>query len=262
MNGSGASRLKMSAMVLALLFLLPAPARPQTADELVTKSLAARGGVDKLKAVRSLRFTGTVSFGPGADGPFVLELKRPLKMHMEFTIQGQTLVRVYDGQGRGWVIYPFGENKDVQDMTAEDLRNISDESDFDGPLVDYKAKGNQVELAGKEEVEGKPAYRLKLTRKNGDVRSYFIDAETFLPVKWEDIRKVDDKEYVVENYLRDYRDVNGIKFPYDMEADSPGSDHTQKISLTKVEIDPKLDDTRFLKPPSPKPAEQGAKSQP
>lgn len=250
--------MRLPVFLLAIAGLLPAVVRAQSAEEIVAKSLAARGGVQKLKAVHSLRFSGAVNFGPGADGPFVLELKRPLKMHMEFTIQGQTLVRVYDGNGHGWVIYPFGENKDVQDMTAEDLQNISDEADFDGPLVDYKAKGNQIESAGKEEVDGKPAYRIKLTRKNGDVRSYFIDAESFLPVKWEDVRKQGNDEFVVENHLRDYREVNGLKFPFVMEADSPGKEQTQKIVLEKVEVDPKLEDSRFAKPPSPAPAPSGS----
>lgn len=253
--------MKFLAAIVGIICLFPIATPSQTAEEIVAKSLAARGGVEKLKAVRALRFTGTVSFGPGAEGPFVLELERPLKMHMEFTIQEQTLVRVYNGKGKGWVIYPFGENKDVQDMAAEDLRNISDESDFDGPLVDYIAKGNKVELAGKEEVDGSPAYRLKLTRKNGDVRSYFIDAATFLPVKWEDVRTADGKEYVVENHLRDYRDVSGLKFPFEMRAESPDSDRSQKILLTKVEINPRVDESRFAKPPSPEGQEATPKPQ-
>jgi outer membrane lipoprotein-sorting protein len=259
--GWEAQRLRFLVITAGLICLIPAT-RAQTADEIVAKSLAARGGVEKLKAVRGLRFTGSVSFGPGAEGPFVLELERPLKMHMEFTIQGQTLVRVYNGKGKGWVIYPFGENKDVQDMAAEDLRNISDESDFDGPLVDYAAKGNRIELQGKEDVDGSSAYRLKLTRQNGDVRSYLIDTATFLPVKWEDVRTADGKEYVVENHLRDYRDVSGLKFPFEMEAESAESERSQRISLTKVEINPRLDESRFSKPPSPGQSQDAKPKQP
>ncbi len=226
-------------------------ARAQSADDIVSKALAARGGLDKIKAVQSQRITGTISFGPGAEGPFVVELKRPLKMHMEITIQGQTVTRVYNGKGEGWVINPFGENKDTQPMSAEDLKNIADESDFDGPLVDYKEKGHQIELVGKEQVDNRPVFRLKLTRKGGDVRFYLFDAESFALLKWEGKRKAEDKEYTVESFFKDYRDVNGLKFAFEIDSDSPGSEQQQKISIEKLELDPKLEEARFTKPTAP-----------
>jgi outer membrane lipoprotein-sorting protein len=239
----------VSALALALAALpFLSPLKAQSADEVVAKALAARGGLEKIKAIQSQRISGTISFGPGAEGPFLVELKRPLKMHMEITIQGQSVVRVYDGKSSGWVINPFGENKEAQPMSAEDLKNISDESDFDGPLVDYKEKGNQIELVGKEQVENRPAYRIKLTRKGGDSRFYFFDADSFLLVKWEGKRKAEDKEYVVESFFKDYRDVNGLKFAFEIDSDSPGSEQQQKIMIEKLELDPKVDETRFSKP--------------
>jgi hypothetical protein len=233
--------------------------RAQSADEIVAKALAARGGIEKLKAVQSQRISGIISFGPGAEGPFVVELKRPLKMHMEITIQGQTVTRVYNGKGEGWVINPFGDAKDAQPMSSEDLKNIADESDFDGPLVDYKEKGNQIELVGKEQVqvpgkeqtETRPAYRLKLVRKGGDTRFYIFDAESFTLLKWEGKRKAEDKEYTVESFFKDYRDVNGLKFAFEIDSDSPGSEQQQKIVIDKLELDPKIEEVRFTKPAAP-----------
>jgi outer membrane lipoprotein-sorting protein len=234
-------------------------ASAQSADEIVSKALTARGGLEKIKAVQSQRISGTISFGPGAEGPFVVELKRPLKMHMEITIQGQTITRVYNGKGEGWVINPFGENKEVQSMSTEDIKNIADESDFDGPLVDYKEKGHQIELigkeqvqiAGKEQAETKPAWRLKLMRKGGDVRYYLFDADTFTLLKWEGKRKAEDKEYTVESFFRDYRDINGLKFAFEIDSDSPGSEQQQKILIEKLELDPKFEEARFAKPSAP-----------
>src|SRR4029077_17465016 len=121
-------------------------AAAQTADEIVNKVLAARGGGARIKGGPSHGISGPINFGPGAYGPFLVELERPGKMHIEVTVQGQTLVRSYDGKSTGWILNPFAENKSVQPMSAEDLSNIADESDFDGPLVDYKEKGNQIEL--------------------------------------------------------------------------------------------------------------------
>src|SRR5256714_6368408 len=199
--------MKTGILSIALLLFLPLAAAAQTADEIVKKALDARGGVDKLKAIQSERVTGRVAFAHGVEGTFVVELKRPLKMHVEISIEGQRIVRVYDGKSTGWMINPFLENKEAQPLSSEDLKNISDESDFDGPLVDYKAKGNQIELAGKEKLDDKPVYRFKLTNKNGDVRFYFFDSSTFLLLKWEGIRKNGEEDLPWESFFSDFRDV-------------------------------------------------------
>ena len=147
-------------------------------------------------------------------------------------------------------------------MSAEDISNIADESDFDGPLVDYQAKGNQIELAGKEDVEGKPAYRLKLTSKKGETRSYLFDAASFHLVRWEGIRKVGDKEVPWESLFRDYRDVNGLMFAFEIDSDAPGTEQSQKIIADKIELDPQIDESHFGKPPAPAPPEEPAKTAP
>ena len=238
------------AIYVALLGLLPVAAVAQTADELVAKVLAARGGAEKIKGVRSQRVSGTISFGPGAEGPFTVEFVRPGKMHMDITIDGQTVVRVYDGKSAGWVINPFARdhNKDVQPMDGQDLENIADESDFDGPLVDYQSKGNHIELAGQDQVDGKPVNLLKLTNKNGDVRTYSFDATNNLPVKWQGKRKVDNQELDVVTFFSDYRDVDGLKFAFEVDSDTPGTPLMQKITIAKIELNADIDAQRFGKP--------------
>ena len=240
--------MKSRLIIIALLLFLPLSAAAQTAEEIVKKVLEARGGVEKIKAVQSERIRGHVSFGNGLGGTFVVELKRPLKMRAEITIDGQEIVRVYDGKSAGWMVNPFMGNKAVEPLPPEELRNISDESDFDGPLVDYKAKGNQIEFAGKEMLDDKPVYRLKLTNKNGDVRSYFFDASSYLLLKWEGIRKSGDQEVPWESFFSDFREVQGLKYPFRIDQGSPGTEIKQALSAEKIEIDPQLDDSRFSKP--------------
>jgi outer membrane lipoprotein-sorting protein len=243
----------MKSLCTALLCIVPLTASAQTADEIVNKALAARGGVEKIKAVQSERVTGRISFTGGLGGTFVLELKRPRKMRLEIAVEGQKAIRSYDGKSAGWMINPFAENKDVQPMPEEELKSISEESDFDGPLVDYKTKGNQIELVGKEEFDDKPVYRLKLTNKNGDVRFYFFDAASFVLVKWEGIRRIEDKEFPWESLFSDYRDVQGLKYPFQIEQGSPGTEIKQNLVTEKIEIDPQIDDSRFGKPAAPPP---------
>jgi hypothetical protein len=253
-------RMKIKSLALAALFLLPLSAPAQTAEDIVKKYLDARGGIDKIKAVQSERVTGHISFAPGVEGPFLLEFKRPLKLHMEATIQSHSLLRVYDGKSAGWVVNPFAEDKGPQPMSADDLSTISDESDFDGPLVDYKSKGNQVELAGKAEIDGKPVFKLKLTRKTGDVRVYSIDASSFLVVQWDGVTQIEGKDITLQNFLRDYRAVDGLQFPFEIDTSIADAAQQRKFIIEKIELNPPIDDAHFAKPvPPPAPADPPAK---
>jgi outer membrane lipoprotein-sorting protein len=243
--------MKAKGLYVALFCLLPLTAAAQTPDSIVEKALAARGGLDKIRAVQAERVSGHISFGADAEGPFVVELKRPRKMRMEFTVQGGTMVRVYDGKSAGWTVNPFTGKNNPEPMPEEELKNISEESDFDGPLVDYKAKGNQIELVGKDKVEGKEAYRLKLTTKNGDVRFYLFDSETFLLLKWEGKRKIKDQQSPVESYFRDYHDVGGLQFAFEIDSGASAEEINQKILIDKIELNPEISESRFIKPPAP-----------
>jgi hypothetical protein len=235
---------------LALLFALPVAASAQTADEILAKVIAARGGLAKIRAVRSERVSGQITFGE-VSGPFVVELERPLKMHMQFTIQNMTMVRVYDGKSAGWANNPFAGKMNPDAMSEDELKNISEESDFDGPLVDAKAKGNQIELVGKDKFKDKDVWRLKLTTKNGDVRFYFFDAESFLLLKWEGKRKAEGQEVPVESNFSDYREVGGLKFYFAIDSGRSSEDLNQKIRIEKIELNPQLNEAEFSKPPTP-----------
>jgi outer membrane lipoprotein-sorting protein len=245
-------------LLFAVFFLTATSLAAQTAEEIASKYVEARGGVAKIKAVKSERISGTISFGPDADGPFFLERKRPLKMHMEITLNGQTLVRIYDGKSSGWIYNPFAPNPSVQPMGQPELRTITDEVDFDGPFVDYKDKGNQIEFVDKEDILGKPAFKLKLTSKIGDVSFFYFDASTYLPVKWEGSRKLADKDVPWETFFHDFRAVNGLKYPFLIESDAPGSDQTQRITADKIEVNVPIEESHFAKPNPPAPADAPA----
>jgi hypothetical protein len=172
-------------------------------------------------------------------------------MHMQLTVQNQTMVRVYDGKSAGWANNPFAAKLNTEEMSGDELKNITEESDFDGPLVDYKNKGNQIELAGKDKVKDKDAWRMKLTTQNGDVRYYLFDADSFLLIKWEGKRKYENQEFPVESYFSDYREVGGLKFAFQIDSGSSATDITQKIKIDKIDLNPQFDDKEFAKPPTP-----------
>jgi hypothetical protein len=244
---------RLAPAAITLLFAFPLALPAQTADDVINAYLKARGGLAKIKAVQTERVTGTITFAPGVEGPFFVERKRPLKMHMEITVNGQSLIRVYDGKSSGWVYNPFLPNPSVAAMSAGDLAGIADEADFEGPFVDYKAKGNQIEYVDKEQIDGKIVQKLKLTGKQGDVSYFFFDAATGLIMKWQGTRKVGDKELPWETYFRDFREVDGLKYPFLVESAGADSDQTQKIAATNIETNIPINESQFAKPKPPAP---------
>src|SRR5580700_9478935 len=226
----------------------PLRAAAQTADEIVVKVLAARGGLEKTKAVHSERITGTIYFNAEMYGPFLAEFKRPGKMHNEVTIQNRTVVRSFNGKDAGWVTNPFAGKDTPEPMSADEIKDAVNEADFDGPLVDAKAKGNVIELSGTEKVEGRDAYILKVTHKDGQISSYSFDAKSFLLARWSGADTVNGEAVTRETYFHDYREVGGLKFAFELVSNTPGSDVSQKIVVDKIELDPQIDDARFGKP--------------
>jgi outer membrane lipoprotein-sorting protein len=237
-------------MVVAAL-LVPA-VWAQTADEIIAKNIQARGGPDKLKSVQSIKATATMAMGPGMEAPGVLIQKRGNLARLEFTVQGLTAVQAYDGKN-AWQIMPFTGKKDPELMSSDEAKEVEEMADIDGPLVDYKTKGNQVELLGKEKIEGTDAYKLKVSLKNGDVQTEYIDADSFLEIKEETKRTVRGSEQVVESAIGDYKEVDGIVFPFAVESGVKGSPEKQKLTITRMELNLPVDDSIF-KMPAPAPA--------
>ena len=231
--------------------LLAAPAAAQTADELIAKSLEARGGLGKLKAIRTLRMTARMTMGP-MDLPMVIEAKRPNLFRADVTVQGTAAVQAYDGT-TAWGISPMGTGQ-AEAMPAEEAKEMADQGDIDGVLVDYKAKGHQVEVVGKEKVEGSDAWKLKVTKKDGDVEYHFLDADSYLPVRVEAKRTIRGTEIEGESTLGDYKEAGGFLFPFSIQNGAKGRPEKQSISVEKIEVNPSIDDARFTMPAA-KPAE-------
>ena len=144
------------------------PAAHPTADEIVARYVEKVGGMQKIEAVTTLKRTGKFRGGGGFEAKVVEENKRPDLVRQEFTFQGMTGVTAWDGKA-GWKIEPWQGKKDPEPLGEDELKGIIEDAVFDGPLVHYKEKGNTVEFAGTEPVEGTDTWKLKVTLKNGDV---------------------------------------------------------------------------------------------
>jgi outer membrane lipoprotein-sorting protein len=242
-----------------------------TADQVIAKNVAARGGLQAWRAVQTLSMSGKMDAGGNerptlaatgvrtgggklptrpkeeAQLPFRMELKRARKTRLELDFRGQTAIQVYDGTN-GWKLRPFLNRHEVEPYTAEEIKATALQADLDGPLVDYVAKGTKAELEGTEKVESRDTYRLKLTFKNGQTQHIWVDGQTFLETKIEGTpRRLDGKYHSVEVYYRDFRGVSGLMVPYVLETKVQGVPQTEKIRIEKVSVNPKVEDSRFAK---------------
>lgn len=239
------------ARVAALVVLLGTAfaAHALTADELIAKNIEARGGIDKLKAIHSLRTEGKLSFGGGNfEMAFTAVQKRPSGVRNEATIQGLTLVQAYDGN-QAWQIQPFEGRKDPERMSADDARELEEAADIDGPLVDYKAKGHKVEYAGTEDVDGTDAYKLKVTLANGTIEYIYLDPDYFLEIRNVTQHRVRGALVESESDLGGYELVDGVYVPFSVETGQVGSSRKgQKLTVEKAQANVPVDDAVFKFP--------------
>ena len=222
-------------------------AEDMTLDEVIAAHFEAIGGADNLKAVQSARLAGHMSMGPGAEVPFTMIFARPEKLRLEFTMQGMTAVQAYDGE-TAWSIMPFMGKTEPEVMAEDQAKNIKEQADFDGPLMDWKEKGHQVELMGLEETEGTEAYKLKITLANGDVRYYYLDSEYFVPIKQEGKTTMQGNEVEFETILSDYKEVDGLMFPFSIESRPKGAPAGQVITIDSIELGVEVSDGEFAMP--------------
>jgi outer membrane lipoprotein-sorting protein len=217
-----------------------------TVDDILAKNAASKGGLEKLQGVSSMKMTGKMSFGP-MEAPFVLSKKRPASMKVDFTIQGMTASQAFDGT-TGWAVMPFLGKKEAEEMGGDELKAVKEQADFDGPFIDYAKKGNKIELVGQDQVEGSPAYKLKLLTREGTESVVYLDATTFLEIRIESKRKVQGQEVETVTTIGNYQEVEGMLFPFWIESKSKGAPAGQVITIDKLELNSAMDDEAFRMP--------------
>jgi len=243
------------ALVRSFLNLLPllctlllACSQSSTVDEIVASNLAARGGRERLEALRSIRETGTATASGGRVARVVREIKRPGLLRLEFSYQGTTSVFANDGE-TGWQVAPLQGQFEPQTMTPEtDTVAGVDQRDIEGPLVDWRDKGHVVELVGREALPGGEAFKLKLTLASGAIRYDYIDVTSRQVVRTDVTRIIRGRPVQLQNTFSDFREVGGIVFPHLIETRAEGRPEVIRIQVEEIELDPDLDDARFRFP--------------
>lgn len=234
---------KRCVALLALPFLfLPLAAedrKPASVDDIVALSIEARGGMARIRGLQTVRMSGAALLNGQIQAAVRIVGKRPNLTRLEMDLNGATLVQGFDGR-TAWLVNPMTGTGQPQEAPEARSRELRIHTDMDGLLVDYKTKGRTVGLDGTEDVAGSPAWKLKVTEKDGGVDYVYIDTKTHLMVK-------SGSEHMgTSTLLSDYRTVNGLVMPFRIEQTS--GQGAMVMTLDKLETNVPVDDALFRMP--------------
>jgi len=220
------------------------PVAAQDAQSLIAKNLEARGGEAALAAIKSIRFQGRTIFPGGFEAKYEETRSRVgsgAAGRVDFTVQGLDLVQAYDGQNGAWRINPFQGRKDPEKMSADEARQMADGSLIEGPLLASRNDGSRVDYLGRGDFEGTLAYKLRVTQKDGDQFTYWLDPDTYLEIKVDETRKIRGAEQTSESELGDYEKVAGVYFPMSVDSWGQGQENQrQRTVIASGEANPAI----------------------
>jgi hypothetical protein len=253
--------LRAVAAAVALIAAASAPAAAQTVDEVVRRHIDARGGREKLQAIQTMKISRTV-VTPFSTIEVVTYRKRPHLYRVEQSAPGQPPIPRGVNADGAWDGAPGGKATLRSAALAAEMRDL--EADFDGLLVDWKGTGHTVALDGKVPLPPGEAYKLTVTTKSGAVRTIFLDAVTYLDRRHTGVLNLPPSPAAVKqlgdaapprrfDVVIDYggwRDVNGVKFAFDISEERTSNEPVQSLATytRKIELNVPLEDTFFATP--------------
>lgn len=232
---------------LAVLALAAASVQAMTADELVAKNLEARGGADKMRAIKTLKSEGKLLYGGEFELGVVQYQKAPDSMRTEASIQGLTAVQAWNGKD-AWQISPFQGRKDPEKMSADDAKGLADDAPIGGALLDWQARGSRIDYLGTEDVDGTEAHKLKVAFKNGDVEYVYLDPDHFLEIRVVSQRSVRGTRVETIADYGDYEQVDGVYFPFSIANENKADGNRSQTTIEHAQANVAIDDAQFAFP--------------
>ncbi|MBS1766069.1 MAG: hypothetical protein JST05_01510 [Acidobacteria bacterium] len=234
--------LLMCTAALAAQAPAPDPAS-MTVDQVLAKLFDAEGGIAKLKSIQSRRITGHIE---GLPDPVSFDQlnARPDRIRLTTrtearpAAEGQpaqpaaTQVKTFDGKA-GWA---WSDTEAPRALEPEEIKVL--DADFDGPLMDYAAKGNKVEFEGLQTFQNQKALVLKVTLKDKRVQTMYLDPKTFL--KFSQVNG--EGKAGTELDFWDYQEVEGMPMAYEVII-GPVS-----VRVDRIQLNAPISDTDFAPP--------------
>lgn len=201
--------------------------------------------VSKLKTMHIIGKSGRM----GQEFDFQIWQKRPDKYRMEVNIQGQKMIQVFDGE-KAYLVAPWTGSQAPQEMGETETEQMKEQADMDGDLWNWKEKGSTISLEESEDFEGTEVFVLKVVKKNGNEKIYYLDADSYLPIKAESKVMMQGAEVKMEAYMSNYKEVDGIITPFYIE-NRMDDQVMSTITMEEIIFDSEVSDDLFTKPSNP-----------
>ena len=228
----------VKSLLLAAAVVMFSAAQAQTVDDIINKHTEALGGKDKISQLKSVYIETSVD-AMGNTSTAIENLLQGKGFRQEMDFGGQKIVNAYNDKG-AWAINPFMGSTDPQALPDQAYKSQKDIIFFGGSLVDYAARGNKVELLGKEGND----YKVKVTN-GGTETTYYIDGNTYLINKSVAKGEMMGQPVEITMTFSDYKKTDyGIMVPYTRSTDFGQFQLAYKVSKVEVnkDIDPKIFD--------------------
>lgn len=217
------------------------PQSQPSVDEVVAKHLEAMGGLDRLKDIQTMKKVAKVT-AQGRETTMTMYFKRPNLSRQEIMVDGKQVISAFDGT-TPWIINPMaGVNRPVA-VSGAQAATIREDSSFDSPLVDYKSRGTLIDYVGREPLGDGEAHHLRVTTVSRQVRHLYLDAKTYLELKF----AAEVNSAKLEQLSSDYRDVDGVKVAYHLETIVNGTKQGD-LRLESVEFNLPIETALFKMP--------------
>jgi zinc protease len=236
----------MKKILLPLLAVLVMGLPGQTLDEVLARNYRARGGLDKLQALKAWKMSGKISLPEQKlELPIEIWQKAPDKLRVETAFQGMKITQGYDGSSAWWIMPLLAA--EAREMPADQARQFREQAVLENPLVDFKAKGYALELLGQEDLEGKPVFKLKMVKDGGREIYFYLDAESGIERKVSRTVKEGSGDALVEILYGGYKAVDGLLLPHALENRVNGKTR-MKLAMDSIAVNPVLSDAIFASP--------------
>lgn len=229
------------------LLTLPISAQDAQAQAVLNKHLRLRGGIERLKALKSIRMRGWQLLLPSEAGiPWRMEQARPNRFREEITVQGMVEVHTFNGS-EGWVLIPWGKDRAPKAMPQEQVDYLK-EGAFDDPWIAALEHPQDLHFRGASRFNGVAVWEVQWSLGAGDDLIGQFDQATGLEIMRERVHREMDNEIKIRTESQLWQTVNGIAFPYIVTRRAVGRGGRVKVQLEAIELDPVLPESRFGRP--------------
>ena len=215
-------------------------------EELLKLCIERSGGGERLANAKGVEMTGSVEMvGRNISGSIVInEQGEKSYSAIEFPGIGK-IEEGYDGS----VAWESSAIQGTRIKEGDEKAAVERSSSF-RVLTHWKDYYSAIRTVGKEDVGGKPAWKVEMTPKQGKTETFYFDRDSGLLARMDQIVPSPLGEIPTEVDLTDYRAVEGVQTPFLMTQKVVGQ--TIAIHLDKVTYNATLASGRFDLPPAVK----------